>query len=526
MIEKQVISKNELGGILANRMARIGYGPESKKIQGKEINDGIVLQQRISVPYDTFIQSLVFDDCIFNQQVDLGDYEQAGAVRFYNCIFNNIVKIQLSNSSLSRDCIFNSDLIIQLKQGSVAEISDYNVKGKLQVYGPTGFGTSQQKLFLKDINRNQEIKDQKVEIGGEFGDIIVEGVFGNIMEFRNDTTVHREFAVERTHISSLIIGRLVLNTEMAVASCKIQNLQIGNTIGARRGLKISDSFIEKIELQMNVLLRLSILESSINNLMLVDVNTDDSILSIEKTTISNLRFERMFNKGLITIKELNIPANGIVSFKSSNLGKADFIYCDFSKATLEFENSKITESFFSETEFPKKVLVNGRRNYGQAQLAFGQLATAFQKQGDSIRALEYNSRELEAHYKNIRLFSSHFFQKINLWLNAISNNFGRNWFLGIVFSFGIGLLFFCLLLISTDKYGWGFPHFDFKLMPAYLKFMNPLRFFELEALFNNTPQEGVIKLGGRSYLADFFGRVFVAYGYYQTIQAFRRFGRK
>jgi hypothetical protein len=56
--------------------------------------------------------------------------------------------------------------------------------------------------------------------------------------------------------------------------------------------------------------------------------------------------------------------------------------------------------------------------------------------------------------------------------------------------------------------------------------MNPLRFFELDALFNNTSKEDNIKLDGRSYLADFGGRIFVAYGYYQTIQAFRRFGRK
>jgi hypothetical protein len=215
-----------------------------------------------------------------------------------------------------------------------------------------------------------------------------------------------------------------------------------------------------------------------------------------------------------------------ISFKSSNLGKTDFIYCDFSKALLEFENCKITEAFFSETEFPKKVIVNGRRNYGQAQLIFGQLATAFQKQGDNIRALEYGSRELEAHYKTLKWLSPNFFQKLNLWLNDISNNFGRNWIRGGVFSFCVGFLFFCLLLIATDKYSWGLPSFNFDLLPAYLKFMNPLRFFELEQLFKNTPMEEAIKLNGLSYLADFGGRIFVAYGYYQTIQAFRRFGRK
>ena len=68
----------------------------------------------------------------------------------------------------------------------------------------------------------------------------------------------------------------------------------------------------------------------------------------------NLKFEGIFNNGLITLRELNISKKGLVSFKSSNLGKADFIYCNFAKANLEFEKSKIIEAFFSEIEFHKK----------------------------------------------------------------------------------------------------------------------------------------------------------------------------
>ena len=133
------------------------------------------------------------------------------------------------------------------------------------------------------------------------------------------------------------------------------------------------------------------------------------------------------------------------------------------------------------------------------------------------------------YYRNkqkIRLFSSDCFQKISLWLNSISNDFGRNWIRGAIFSFGVGLLFFCCLLVSTNSYKWGLPIFEKGLLPAYLKFMNPLRFYELETIFNNTPKQGIIKLTGLSYLSDFAGRIFIAYGYYQTIQAFRRFGRK
>ncbi len=56
--------------------------------------------------------------------------------------------------------------------------------------------------------------------------------------------------------------------------------------------------------------------------------------------------------------------------------------------------------------------------------------------------------------------------------------------------------------------------------------MNPIRFFDLSDLFKKEQDKHWLTLTWYSYVIDFFGRVFIAYGYYQTIQAFRRFGRR
>jgi len=512
------ISKEELRGILGSRVT-MDPNANQKRLHGKEINDPIVMQDRLSNNLNTYIKDLTFDECIFNEDVNIGSYEKAGNVTFYNCIFNKSIGIEFRNSSFTGNCVVNSDLRIQASNDET-EISEIAVKGTLEVLG------SPPKLTLKNINHGQDIKDQKIKISAPSHKILIQDIVGKQLEFSDHIKFVGELIVKNVEVSELVIGAIVLDTEMIINDCNITKFQIGNLSGNTRALIISDSVIGEMKLNIGTLKKTSIKDGSINNLQLHASNEKENILNIEKATIVNLKFENVFNNGLITLRELRIPPNGLVSFKSSNLGKADFIYCNFSKAILEFENSKITEAFFSETEFPKKVLVNGKKNYGQAQLTFGQLATAFQKQGDNIRALEYNSRELEAHYRTLKWLSPNFFHKLNLWLNAISNNFGRYWMLGVLFSFGIGLLFFCFLLVSTHQYKWGVPSFDWNLLPAYLKFMNPLRFFELEALFNNTPKEGSIKLNGLSYLADFGGRIFVAYGYYQTIQAFRRFGRK
>lgn len=513
----KAVSKQELLGIIENRVST-DHRVAEKRVYAREFNDEVIMQKGLQHNSGTFIQPLTYDECTFNAAVDIGIYQNAESIEFHNCIFNNSIKVQFQNSEFTGNCVFNNDLVIRLSKETT--ISNYNVNGNFVVLGGSN------KLLLKNINKDQETKDQTIRVNGEFSELMIEDVTGKTFELSSQLDIRGELIMKNIEVNEFIIGMVSLSTEMALKNCKIGNLKFQDVTGIIKGLNIFNPSIKEMEFQIRTLAKTSIIGGAINTLRLFNSNQENSIINIEKTTLTNLKFEGIFNNGLITLRELNISKKGLVSFKSSNLGKADFIYCNFAKANLEFENSKITEAFFSETEFPKKVSVDGNPNYGQAQLAFGQLATAFQKQGDNIRALEYNSRELQAHYGKIKLFSPDCFQKINLWLNFISNNFGRNWIRGVIFSFSVGFLFFCCLLVSTNLYNWGLPGFEKELLPAYLKFMNPLRFFELEALFNNTHKEGIIKLNELSYLSDFAGRIFIAYGYYQTIQAFRRFGRK
>jgi hypothetical protein len=444
----------------------------------------------------------------------------SGSVVFANCTFNKQVEVQYENSSFDENCAFNENLTIHIqKYEHTNEISNLNVKGILEINGEA------QHLTLKNINQSYNIENQKLKINCRCNGLHITEVKAMKLEFPNSAKFEEKFSISSINVGELSIGDVILDTEIRIFKSRIKSFQIGNVSGSRREVTITESIIEEIPFEIRLLRKQAIISSTIGKFTLSGSNEKESIVEIIKTTITELRFDNIYNNGLMTLRELSTPLNGVVSFKSSNLGKTDFIYCDFSKGMLEFENCKVTEAFFSDTEFPKKVVINGIENFGQAQLAFGQLAYAYQKQGDNIRSLEYLSREVEAHYKNIRWLSHDFFQKLNLWLNKVSNDFGRNWVRGGIFSFIVGLIFFCLLLISTSGYSWGWPHLDFSLLPAYLKFMNPLRFFELEQLFNNTPKEE-IKLSSLSYLADFGGRIFVAYGYYQTIQAFRRFGRK
>lgn len=289
------------------------------------------------------------------------------------------------------------------------------------------------------------------------------------------------------------------------------------------GLKVDTSTIKEFRLGISHFKNARL---STNTIQSLKINTEipkDSILVVDDCTIERLQFDSMKNSGSLRLLHIVSPSSSELSILNSDLGKTDFIRCNFDKAVFHFTNSKIAESFLAETDFPKRIFSEAKPNHHQAQLAFGQLQTAYQRQGDNIRASEYQAREIEAHYKTLPWSRKNFFTKLNLFFNRISNNFGRNWAQGAVFSVAAGLIFFYFLVLSSEEF-----HFAFKLrsdlFDSFLKFMNPLRHFDTETLFSDKiPQ---VTPNNWSYLWDFAGRIFVAYGYYQTIQAFRRFGKK
>lgn len=466
---------------------------------------------------NTVLMKLVFVDCIFNADLNIGS--DVGEIVFENCEFNQSVEVVIGSANFV-DCNFNGTYSLHLnnKQKDFT-IRDIDVKGKFEITGVA------KKIIIENINYGNEIENQEVSIS----------VDCDILQMANSkskciyisSNLAKSSDILNVETSSIKLDNLILGGGIFFQAGKLTKIVLGNVKGNDRsiyfrgGIQIGAFFYD-----LAIMRKLEIEDAVINALHITGQSDKDSVVNISKSSIRKLSFFSAFNGGFFSFRELKTPLGGLVSFKSSNLGKSDFIRCDFTKGSMEFENSKIAEAFLSESDFPRKIIVDDRTSHAQAQLVFGQLSTAFQKQGDSIRALEYASRELESHYQTIKWRSSSFPTKLSLWLNFISNNFGRAWLRGVLFSFSVGFLFFCLLLISTDRYSFGFPAFDLNLTSAYLKFMNPLRFFELEQLFNNTPLAGKIKLSGLSYIADFGGRIFVAYGYYQTIQAFRRFGRK
>jgi hypothetical protein len=152
----------------------------------------------------------------------------------------------------------------------------------------------------------------------------------------------------------------------------------------------------------------------------------------------------------------------------------------------------------------------------------------FQNIGDDLEYVKYLKLEkkpifdliLKKIKKNKPIFFWNYFQYLfdlfSLFLNRISNNHRNSYVLGILFTISIGLLFFSISLLSLPEFtfyvdlnNWN----EINLWKSYIAFMNPTHNIDLLTEYKPTSW---------TYFWQTWGRIFVGYGIYQTIQAYRK----
>jgi hypothetical protein len=152
----------------------------------------------------------------------------------------------------------------------------------------------------------------------------------------------------------------------------------------------------------------------------------------------------------------------------------------------------------------------------------------FQNIGDDLEYVKYLKLEKKPIYEIITQnfvknhpiqfwnYIHHLFDLLSLSLNRISNNHRNSYLLGILFTIFAGLFFFSLSLLSLPDFiiEWEPSNWEeMDLWKEYLAFMNPTH--EIKLFDDYCPT-------GWTYFWQTWGRIFVGYGIYQTVQAFRK----
>ena len=141
------------------------------------------------------------------------------------------------------------------------------------------------------------------------------------------------------------------------------------------------------------------------------------------------------------------------------------------------------------------------------------------KSNNVIDALKYRMIELDIHRKEKGTI---WYDKIILWLNKWSNNHNRNFIWGIGFTIGVATLFFWLInyLGTTERIfelNWRFDFTGFgNVWKKYLDVLNVLNFRD---------KLNGIELNAIGETLFLVAKIFVAYGMYQTVSAFRKYSK-
>lgn len=146
---------------------------------------------------------------------------------------------------------------------------------------------------------------------------------------------------------------------------------------------------------------------------------------------------------------------------------------------------------------------------------YRQLKYCAEDNKDRIQALTFKSYELDAYQRTLN-WKENASDLLMLWLNKLSNNHGLSWIRGVMFTIISCFIFYFIFYLCQDDF-----------MAKYFFWENLLKYFwlpngidDLISFLKSSPNIFTCIMGVISY---FLGKIFIAYGIFQTISAFRKY---
>ncbi|ATA90213.1 hypothetical protein CGC58_11050 [Capnocytophaga stomatis] len=246
----------------------------------------------------------------------------------------------------------------------------------------------------------------------------------------------------------------------------------------------------------------------------------DSIDFQNKVLFSNVIFEQETQ-----FLHCKIGSNTFISFEGATFKKClDISRSNFHHCNLRFWNIKI-EGDENLSQYEKYINDFGDKKvepsvYAKIRETYRTIKNAFYKEDNRIEGLEFYKKEMDVYEKELKEKSFWHKDRFMLLLNKISNNYGTSWSRGLLFTITVAFIFYLCILISLhNSLEWDIRSLDAwdNFLKHFLEVINVTRWKDIEPFG--------VELNGLAYLFLFIGRIFIGYGYYQTIQAFRKYGK-
>ncbi|MEM6721363.1 MAG: hypothetical protein AAF611_18695 [Bacteroidota bacterium] len=513
-------------------------------------------------------KEISFIDCIFEKECVLSDSE-INIIGFTECNLKINFKLTTNESSAKT-------ILREIKSPEVIISGNYQ---NLQIVGSTI-----QKMTIGDINDNSSKKDSKIEFLVDnniekltinpfstysslsfhksiYDDITFQGNFYNDLVFKDkiqckgiyfessvftqridfeegnfdDVNFYRSSFDGLIHINDfknmgedfhrdLVITKLCFHSctfdkDVSVSIEKIESLDISNN-NFKQLLNFDNRTINTENMVMISINRLNrgsiVLERAYFDLWFSGINFGD--IFIKDSLIWNISLSELNNKGSISLT--NVKKGKFFTIHNSNSGNLHFINTNINN----FEEIIIADSNLDGLDtsiYPTKVLSYSKdertgfglsdksKNRQNLKNVYNQLKQITKKKQDIHMMFKYRSLE----YKNLLLGKKINFDTILLSLNWLSNNNGKSWFRGILFTLVMAFLFYWLYISSVGQ------TLEHNLWwKEYILFISSFPSLNLEKYetFNSEWYASLI---------IWLGRIFISYGIYQTVAAFRKYGK-
>ena len=345
------------------------------------------------------------------------------------------------------------------------------------------------------------------------------------------TIINEGYLIRKINILSSEIEEIVLEgtgfeyIEISnVSDMKTLSIEIGCRDFFISNINIDNEMrINKIGIRCDKHLKFS--KITISDLSVIELNvtgSNENRILIEKISVDRLHFNTFINSSYLTLT--NIKINTSFRTLNSYLGKAEFFNVSFNeKLQMSFLGSSIGEIILINSIFPTHNDSYNEMNYAQKRELFKQLKFVSGKNGDKLNELIFIKEEFEVHRKSLNNWSD-FKDKSILYLNKYSSDYGQNWIRGAAIVMTLtGPISFGLYCQSLGfDFGSNFITF-FDLLSYYPEFLNPLH--KADFIKDEITKAYNVNVSGWYLLCDNLSRIVNGYFIYQTIQAFRKFGK-
>jgi hypothetical protein len=443
------------------------------------------------------------------------------------CIFNK--KSSLSNCRIG-DTIFVEDSNI-----ANSEFASFGKANTIEKDN-NNFKHQSNVVFRKNVVFYYEIKATKHHMMYSIGVSNISDKYFNVFEFHGIARFlgvsfkgDNDLLLDGSKNSSLLFYDCSFENKFKIRNIEVdgyKNQQITKT--NLNTLKIINCTVYKDSYLRLGFLKVDNFEiENLRNPQNAELNIGDC--HFKNFTLSNFRNIgkfKLFKINTLKITDFIDETKDNESFQIDNtsIGDADFQSVNlssFNTLTLFdniFDNVKYTNIKWGDFGDKKDIEVaqfNGDDNYKleKQQDTYRTLKNVATANNDQPQAIKFYAKEMfnyRAMVKNNATYSKS--DRLTLWFNYWSNNFGLNWGLQFISLVIFSIIMYGLLLFSLDCYCQ-----DSIIFSKFFEFLNPTHKTEFVA-------KGVWSF--TTYTIDFTFRIIEGLMIYQTIQAFRKYSRK